>query len=103
MIGVPPSLALRSVVLFAVLFAGVPVHAVPPVVSNVSAQQERTLTGNGWVGGKVNIWYDLADPDSPTVRVSLLVSSDAGSTWAVPVQTFVGSGFGPSVQPGIRK
>ena len=79
---------------FIVIMLGtVCVEAAAPVVSNVRASQRA--------GTKlVDIYYDLADSDSASVRVSLQISSDGGATWVVPVQTLVGTGFGASVPPG---
>jgi len=59
-------------------------YAVPPVVSNVVAHQ-RTDGSK-----KVDIYYDLDDPDSPTLNVSVKVSSDGGATYAVPVTKLTG-------------
>ena len=51
----------------------------------------------------VFIVYALADPDSPTLRVSLQISSDGGATWNVPVNSASGTGIGDSVQRGNGK
>ena len=79
--------------IYALVFGTVWLEAAAPVVSNVRASQRA--------GSKVaDIYYDLADPDSATVRVSLQISSDGGTTWVVPAQTLVGTGFGDLVKPG---
>ena len=88
-----PAVAVRMLVILAMMLRGSCVLAAAPVVSNVRASQRA--------GSKVvDIYYDLADPDSATVRVSLQISSDGGTTWVVPAQTLVGTGFGDLVKPG---
>ena len=87
----------RFAVIFGVLFAALAARAAPPMVSNVRGVQ-RVLDLSGQK--MVDVWYDVADPDSPKVRISLEVSSDGGSTWAVPVATVGGTGIGWEVTPG---
>ena len=70
--------------------------AAPPVVTNVHASQAM-------LSQTVNIYYDLADSDSSTVRVSLQVSSDGGNTWTVPAFSLSGADIGEAVQPGDDK
>ena len=88
-----PAVAVRMLVILAMMLRGSCVLAAAPVVSNVRASQRA--------GSKVvDIYYDLADSDSASVRVSLQISSDGGTTWVVPAQTLVGTGFGDLVKPG---
>ena len=71
------------------------VLAVDPIVSNVQAKQR---------GGSrlVDITYDVADPDSPTLTVYLKVSSDGGKTWKGPVVMVKGD-VGLHIVPGTAK
>ncbi len=71
------------------------VLAVDPVVSNVQAKQR---------GGSrlVDITYDVADPDSPTLTVYLKVSPDGGKTWRGPVELVSGD-VGRGIVPGGGK
>ncbi len=86
----------RAVALLLCSLSVLPCLGAPPSVTNVRASQAP--------GSKqVTIWYDLADADSPTVRVSVQVSSDGGATWNVPAQTFSGIGYGNSVVPGRER
>ena len=88
-----PTAAIKAAAIYALVFGTVWLEAAAPVVSNVRASQRS--------GSKlVDIYYDLADSDSATVRVSLQTSSDGGTTWEVPAQTLVGTGVGDSVTPG---
>ncbi len=69
--------------------------AAPPVVSNVTASQRA--------GTKfVDVSYDLADPDTATLTVSLQISSDGGATWTVPTASTTGA-IGSGVAPGLRR
>jgi hypothetical protein len=71
-----------------------PALAADPVVSNLSAAQRP--------GTKlVDITYDVT-ADTPTVKVTLEISSDGGATYSVPV-TAVSGAVGNSVSVGIRK
>ena len=73
----------------------VPALAAPPVVSNVRGVQRA--------GTKlVDITYDLADPDTAALTVSLQISADAGATWTVPVAGSTGH-LGAGVSPGAAK
>jgi formylglycine-generating enzyme required for sulfatase activity len=79
-----------------VLLPSALLFAADPVVSNVQARQRA--------GTKlVDITYELADADSATVSVSLRLSSDGGTTWAVPCASVSGNGIGASVTPGPGK
>lgn len=69
-------------------------HAAAPVVSNISAAQRANSR-------LVDITYDVA-ADFPTVSVSLQVSSDGGSTFAVPATTLSGA-IGAGVATGTAK
>jgi formylglycine-generating enzyme required for sulfatase activity len=69
-------------------------HAAAPVVSNISAAQRPNSR-------LVDITYDVA-ADFPTVSVSLQVSSDGGSTFAVPATTLSGA-IGAGVATGTAK
>lgn len=69
--------------------------AVDPVVSNVQAKQRE--------GSRlVDITYDVADPDSPTLTVYLKVSPDGGKTWKGPVELVSGD-VGQHIAPGTAK
>ncbi len=69
--------------------------AVDPIVSNVQAKQRQ--------GSRmVDITYDLADPDSPTLTVYLKVSPDGGKSWKGPVELVTGD-VGQHIGPGILK
>ena len=71
------------------------VFAADPVVSNVQAKQRE--------GSRmVDISYDVADPDSPTLTVYLKLSADAGGTWKGPVE-LVGGDMGQHIAPGTAK
>ena len=69
--------------------------AVDPIVSNVQAKQRE--------GSRlVDISYDVADPDSPTLTVYLKVSADGGATWNGPVELVSGD-VGRGIVPGGGK
>jgi sulfatase modifying factor 1 len=71
------------------------IFAADPVVSNVQAKQRE--------GSRlVDITYDVADPDSPTLTVYLKVSSDGGKTWKGPVELVSGD-VGQHIAPGTAK
>ena len=65
-----------------------------PFVSNVHAEQ-RTGTK------LVDITYDVDDPDGDLLIITVSVSDDGGSTFAVPAGTFTGDVSG--VSPGTGK
>ncbi len=50
----------------------------------------------------VDITYDVADPDSPTLTVYLKVSADGGATWKGPVELVSGD-VGLGIAPGGGK
>jgi hypothetical protein len=58
--------------------------AAPPVVSNVTFAQRNDGSG------LVDVGYDLADPDSPAVSVSLAASDDGGATWDLVMNSVTG-------------
>ena len=70
--------------------------AAPPVVSNVRASQRPGTQ-------LVDIYYDLADPDSASLAVTVLVSTNGGSSYTLPATSFSGSGWGSAVAPGSNK
>ena len=67
----------------------------PPVVSNVRAAQRA---GTAYV----DITYDLADPDSSSLTVSVAVSTNAGATWFSPGASLTGQ-IGSGLAPGAGK
>ncbi len=72
-----------------------PVLAVDPIVSNVQAKQRE--------GSRlVDITYDVADPDNPTLTVYLKVSPDGGTIWKGPVEMVSGD-VGRGIMPGGGK
>lgn len=70
--------------------------AAPPVVSNVLMHQRTDGSGI------VEIGYDLVDPDSPALRVTLQLSNDGGATFDFPV-LHVSGDVGPGIAPGPAK
>ena len=86
-VGLAAALLLSTSTLFA---------AAPPVVSNVRAAQRP--------GTKlVDIYYDVADPDSAALTVSVAVSTNGGAGYTLPATSFSGSGYGSGVTPGSNK
>jgi formylglycine-generating enzyme required for sulfatase activity len=86
-----------AVLLCLLLFCGAN-HATagaPPVVSNVRAAQR---SGTAYV----DITYDLADPDSSSLTVTVAVSTDAGTTWFYPAASLTGQ-VGSGIAPGVGK
>ncbi len=69
-------------------------QAVPPRVANLAVSQRP---GTFFV----DIWYDLIDPDSDQVLVTVQMSSDGGASYNVPV-TYL-SGDAGIVAPGAGK
>lgn len=68
----------------------------PPVVTNVTASQRTD-------GLKiVDIRYNLSDADGDGCSVSVLVSDNDGTTWAVPVTALTGA-IGAGITPGVNK
>jgi formylglycine-generating enzyme required for sulfatase activity len=69
--------------------------AADPVVSNVrAAQREGTRL--------VDIEFDVADPDSPTLQIAVEVSDNAGASYTVPAVSFTGD-VGHGIRPGPGK
>ena len=72
------------------------VFAAGPEVTNLVAQQRA--------GTKlVDIVYDLSDPDSSSLSVSVAVSADNGASYNLPASHFSGSGYGADVTTGTGK
>ena len=68
----------------------------PPVVSNVRAAQRAGTQ-------LVDIYYDLADPGSASLAITVLVSTNGGASYTLPATSFSGSGWGNAVAPGSNK
>jgi formylglycine-generating enzyme required for sulfatase activity len=68
----------------------------PPVVSNVRASQRPGTQ-------LVDIYYDLADPESAALAITVLVSTNEGASYTLPATSFSGSGWGSAVTPGSNK
>ena len=68
----------------------------PPTVSNVRAAQRPGTQ-------LVDIYYDLADPDSASLAITVLVSTNGGTSYTLPATSFNGSGWGNAVTPGSNK
>jgi len=68
----------------------------PPAVSNVTFAQRDDGSG------LVDIAYDLADPDSPAVSVTIEASDDGGATWDLAVNSATGH-VGSGVATGIAR
>jgi formylglycine-generating enzyme required for sulfatase activity len=89
----------RGVVLLCLLLlcgANYAAAGAPPVVSNVRAAQRPGTQ-------LVDIYYDLADPDSASLGITVLVSTNAGASYTLPATSFSGSGWGGAVTPGSNK
>jgi formylglycine-generating enzyme required for sulfatase activity len=68
----------------------------PPVVSNITASQRTD-------GSKlVDIRYNLTDADGDACMISVQVSDDGGSSWAVPITALTGA-VGAGIAPGTNK
>ena len=90
-----PKLSVNFIALWLMVASACQVLAVDPIVSNVQAKQRE--------GSRmVDIIYDLADPDSPTLTVYLKVSPDGGKTWKGPVELVTGD-VGQHIAPGNTK
>jgi sulfatase modifying factor 1 len=90
-----PKLPVSIVALWLMVASAWQVLAVDPVVSNVQAKQRE--------GSRmVDITYDVADPDSPTLTVYLKVSADGGTTWKGPIELVSGD-VGQHIAPGTAK
>jgi len=73
----------------------VPPPPVAPVVTGLMVVQRRDGSG------LVDISFDLLDPDSPLVTVTVTASRDGGITWDLPVITVDGDvGAGVAAGPG---
>jgi formylglycine-generating enzyme required for sulfatase activity len=86
-----------AVLLCLLLFCGANyiAAAAPPVVSNVRAAQR---SGTGYV----DITYDLAEPNSSSLTVTVAVSTNAGTTWFYPGASLTGQ-VGSGIAPGAEK
>jgi formylglycine-generating enzyme required for sulfatase activity len=86
----------QRVLLAAALFSfTATLQAAAPVVSHVrSAQRAGTQL--------VDIDYDLADADSPTLTVSIAVSTNGGASYTLPATSFTGA-VGGGVARGTGK
>ena len=77
------------------LISGSFLQAAGPTVSNVrSAQRPGTQL--------VDVDYGLADADSPTLTVSVAVSTNGGASYTLPATSFTGA-LGLGVTPGANK
>ena len=71
-------------------------YAVSPNVSNVRAYQRM-------IGSRlVDVYYDVSDPDSSLLYVSLSISSNGGASWSIAPRTLSGA-VGVNVTPGGGK
>jgi formylglycine-generating enzyme required for sulfatase activity len=84
-----------QVLIPAALAVAISAQAAAPVVSNVRAQQRA--------GTKlVDITYDLADPDSTQLAVTIAVSTNAGASYTLPAASCTGA-IGANQSPGQNK
>ena len=97
---IPPTEAMKILLRFLTLLAALTftatttARAAVPVVSNLTAAQR--------FGTKlVDITYDVT-ADTPTVTITVAISSDGGTTWSVPATTVTGA-VGANVPPGMGK
>ena len=66
-----------------------------PEVSNIRAEQQP--------GTKlIDIYYDVTDPQSSLLTVSIQISSNAGNSWNIPARTLVGD-VNFNVTPGANR
>lgn len=79
-----------------ILLAAAAAQGAGPVVSNVHLQQRADGSG------LVDITYDLADSDSPSLAVALQMSADEGASWGFPVLQVTGD-LGANVAPGAGR
>jgi formylglycine-generating enzyme required for sulfatase activity len=70
-------------------------QAAAPVVSNVRATQRAGTQ-------LVDIYYDLADPDSSALTVSVAVSTNGGASYTPGAASFTGA-LGAGIAPGSNK
>ncbi|MBI2843921.1 MAG: hypothetical protein HYX78_11020 [Armatimonadetes bacterium] len=82
-------------ILFLILLISVAVAA-PPSVSNVTAHQR---TDGSHI---VDIYYDLSDPDTTLLQVSVKISSDGGNSYTI-IPIWVTGDVGPSVRVGSMR
>ncbi len=85
----------RFALLFTVALLAIPAAHAGPAVANVRVAQRPGTT-------LVDITYDLADPDSATLSVSVAVSTDGGASYGRPATHFTGA-VGGGVTPGTGK
>jgi formylglycine-generating enzyme required for sulfatase activity len=86
---------MKALILAAALVLVCRLSAADPVVSNVrAAQREGTRL--------VDIEFDVADPDSPTLQIAVEVSDNAGASYTVPAVSFTGD-VGHGILPGPGK
>ena len=71
------------------------VLAVGPTVSNVRSSQRPGTN-------LVDIYYDLADPDTGSLTVAIVVSSNGGASYTLPTASFTGA-LGAGITPGTNK
>ena len=88
--------ALPLIVITGLLLAAGVAQAADPVVTNVRTAQRTDGSG------LVDILYDLADADSPTLAVAVQLSADGGAHWNFPVLHMTGD-LGSSVAPGADR
>jgi formylglycine-generating enzyme required for sulfatase activity len=69
---------------------------VAPVVSNMSAAQR---TDGSYM---VDVYYSVQDADSALLTISLMVSSDGGTTWNISCDLLNGD-IGANISPGTNK
>ena len=67
----------------------------PQITSLTAAQRADTKL--------VDITYTLTDADSPTVTVSVEISTNNGASYDLPASSFSGNGYGGTVTPGTGK
>jgi formylglycine-generating enzyme required for sulfatase activity len=78
-----PNALFAAIVFTACASAVLPLHAADPVVANVvSAQRAGTKL--------VDITFDVSDADSDPLTISVEISDDSGTTFAVPVTALSG-------------
>ncbi len=84
-----------SILLICTVFFSSPLFAAPPEVTNVQASQRTD-------GSKmVDIYYDVSDPDSDRLGITVKISDDGGTTYNITPQSV--SGDVGVVEPGPGK
>jgi len=81
---------------YSLVLGGLVAAPQPPVISNVTFAQRTDGSGI------VDIAYDLADPDSPSLTVTVQASSDGGATWNLSTASTSGD-VGADIAPGTGK